>query len=277
MSYKGEKMIEDYVSVQVNGYNCYMRYGIMKHKSYLINDCLNDYSKGRPGLFRVMALGIYGANNTSSFGAFIPYFIKQNYDFVEDVFIFTKEGEDFNELSDDEQETSCNEFLLPEYDVEPNLRVIVTTSREYEMEEEILLNTTLVKLLTNQMLKNINNEENCDIKNIYIEVFDRNKKTMLEFYNRIKAEFDADDDVEDFDFYDKEKCDFFSYLQVHIDILKKYNELENFKRNVLNKHSDIKKFFFTNDLMEEYSIYEKKCMEMFEKEKKFSFFKIKKQ
>ena len=50
---------ENKVILNVNGYECWMCHGMTNHKTYLVNDCLNEYTMGRYGLLRVLTIGIW--------------------------------------------------------------------------------------------------------------------------------------------------------------------------------------------------------------------------
>lgn len=236
---------ENQIILNVNGYECYMCYGISDHKSYLMNDCLNEYTTGRYGLLRVLAIGIYGVNFISALGIFIPYYIKKNFDFVEDMFID----------AEIDYETEESKKI--------NMKVIITTKKSFGIKREIELNTTLVKLFTNQMLKKINDSE-CDVSRIDFEIFHKTKKMILEDY---KCKLLKENVSDDFDFFVR-GMNFHQYLKDHLNILNKCNYLENFMKIELKNYSDIRDFFMTDDLLDDFEKYEQNCIDLFEKIKK---------
>ena len=250
MSGKGEKIIKE---LKINGYDYRIRHGILGHREYMINDSLNDYTRGRYGLLRVLLLGIFGPNYISAFGTFISYYIKRQYDFVEDMFVYAK-------VDFDTEENKCIA-----------LKVLITTNKKFGKKREMELNTTLVKLFTNQMLKKIDDSE-CDVDWIDFEIFPKTKKELMEDYSeRLKS----DEVPDDFDFYVR-GMDVKKYLREHLMILKKHNCLDNFMRVELKHFPDIRKFFMTDDLLDKFSEYEEKCMDLFEKVKKSSEIMIQK-
>lgn len=243
MSGKSEKDIK---TLKINGYDCRMRYGISDRKEYLINDCLNDCTAGRTGLLRILVMGIYGPNFIPAFGTFTAYYIKAQYDFVENVFVFAE----INGINN-------------------KMRIVVTADKPFTKKQEIELNTTLVKLFTNQILKNINDSE-YDIQSIDFEIFKITKKALNEKYRNMSDEL-----PESFDFCmagDNRN----EYLKNHLTILRKCNHLDNFMKKNLKAYPDLRKFFMTDELLGEFEKYEKKCVDLFEKVKKSSDFAIKK-
>lgn len=237
---------ENKVILNVNGYECWMCHGMTNHKTYLVNDCLNEYTMGRYGLLRVLTIGIYGVNFISAFGTYIAYYIKKKYDFVEDVFVWA--DIDYN----------------AEEPKKINMKVIVTAKKLFGVKKEIELNTTLVKLFTNQILKRLNDSE-CDVSRIDFEIFHKTKKMIWkEYEDRFKSDEETPDD---FDFFMR-GMDVYRYLREHLHILKNCNYLETFMKIELQHYSDIRNFFMTDDLLDDFAEYERKCVELFEKIKK---------
>lgn len=220
------KSKEDMKIVEVNGYRCHLRYGINDRRAYLLNNCLKDYMAGKEGLLRVIMIGIYGSNYIESFGGFISYYLKRKYDYIEDIYVYTRlEQIDILEENLDEME------------------IYVTLKKKITIRQEMELNTILVKLFTNQMLKNLNDSDG-DIKDIYINVLRKKREDLKE-----------DEDV--------------------YGILKRYNHLENFFINELKYYPDILKFFI-EDGDENFEEYEEKCLNLFERIKKTSNLTIEK-